>query len=428
MNFLKRVICVLLALICLAGCAQVPVGESGQAAAPDSPVVKLETTQQRRAAAEAAMREMMSILWQVDQPLTYSFKVGSGDPLVDKASYVTTLEPGKIYAGLPYTHGSGDAVSFAEFGERMDNGVLRMSGLTQELISGSGGMSKENNIARIGNDCADAVYAAWTVVSCSVTFANAANMTPKYGCIPVGEYKTVDAEKAQYGITGDICKENGEEVMYASYAQLQIADGLSVNTKGGAHAMLVAQVHVVKDGDRIDPEESYVLVHEQTSSYFKKGETYYDETLGADVYIMGGVDRKYTFQKLYKSGYLPVTCKEFIDETPLEAETVTDSEAGRDMSVDTMFAGALTCNYRIVSVTAEILDASGNVVQSAICNSGAGDRNVFLLSRFENPVEQRVLNGTVDLHQLPAGTYTFRLTCRISTGIRITAREFTFTI
>ena len=424
---MKRVICVLLALICLAGCAQVPVGESGQAAAPDSPVVKLETTQQRREAVEAAMREMMSILWQVDQTLTYSYKVNSGDPLVDKASYVTTLEPGKIYAGLPYTHGSGDAVSFAEFGERMDNGVLRMSGLTQELISGSGGMSKENNIARIGNDCADAVYAAWTVVSSSVTFPNAANMTPKHGCVPVGDYKTVSAEKAQYGITRDICKENGEEVMYAAYAQLQMADGLSVNTKGGAHAMLVSQIHVVKNGDQIDPEESYVLVHEQTGKYFEKGETYYDEDLGTDVYIMGGVDRKYTFKKLYSAGYLPVTCKEFIDEAPLEAEVVTDSEAGLPMTEETMFAGAFTCNYRIVSVTAEILDASGNVVQSAICNSGGADRNTFLLSRFENPMEQRVLNGKIDLRQLPSGTYTFRLNCRISTGLRITAREFTIT-
>ena len=425
---MKRFFCLLMAIFCLTGCASCDgTSQEGAPQPIDSPVTKLITTDQRRAAAEDARREMMSILWQVDQTLTYSYKVNSGDPLVDKASYVSTLEPGKIYSGLPYTHGSGDAVSFAEFGERMDNGVLRMHGLTQELVSGSGGMTKENNIARIGNDCADAVYAAWTVVSSSVTFPNAANMTPKHGCIPVGDYKTVSAEKAQYGITRDICKENGEEVMYAAYAQLQMADGLSVNTKGGAHAMLVSQVHVVKNGDQIDPEGSYVLVHEQTSKYFDKGETYYDENLGTDVYIMGGVDRKYTFKKLYSAGYLPVTCKEFIDEAPLEAEVVTDSEAGLPMTEETMFAGAFTCNYRIVSVTAEILDASGNVVQSAICNSGGADRNIFLLSRFENPVEQRVLNGEIDLRQLPSGTYTFRLTCRISTGARITAREFTIT-
>lgn len=393
----------------------------------DSPAVKLETTAQRRDAAEAKMRQMMSILWQVDKPITYSYKVGSGDPTVDSDSYIGNLEPGKVYSGLPYTHGSSDEISFADFGERMDNGVLRMKDLELPLLSGGGGSKNLNNMARIGNDCADAVFAAWTVASASVTFPNAANMTPANGCIPVGEYKTVPEDAKKYPVTKDLCAENGEEVMFAAYALLQKADGLSVNTKGGAHAMLVSEVHVVKNGEAIDPEASYVLVHEQTSKYFKKGETRYDEALGQDVYVMGGVDRKYTFQKLFKAGYLPVTCKEFIDETPLAAEEVTDSEAGFEMNINRMFDGAFTANYSIMAVTVEIVDKDGRVVQQQTCYNGDGNRGMFLLARFEEELEQEVMRGSLDVFGLPAGSYTCRFVARLSTGAAPVVREFAFT-
>ena len=374
------------------------------------------------------MRTMMSVLWQVNEPLTFSFKNGSGDPSVDREKYITVLEPGKIYAGLPYTHGGGDDVSFAQLGELMQNGVLSMDRINADLLSGSGGTTKVNNIARIGNNCADAVFAAWSVVSSSITFANAANMTPKNGCIPVGDYKTVDDTVNHYGITRDICMENGEDVMYASYAQLQIADGLSVNTeKSGAHAMLVAQVNVVRDGDKIDPQESYVLIHDQTGSYFKKGEKYWDDALGSDVYIMGGVDRKYTFQRLFNAGYLPVTCKEFIDPSPLPVEIVTDSEAEMELNYHSLFDGVIMSNYWIVSVTAQILDSSGSVVQQGTCYNGDKNRNIFYLPRFTSELEQSVINGTMKPYMLERGDYTLRLHCRLSTGAEFLAREITFT-
>lgn len=428
---MKRFVCALLAallaLSVLSGCKQAGTAQEQSPTQPaaESPVTKLETTDQRRDAAEARMREMMSILWQVDQPVTYSYKVGSGDPSVDEG-YTVTLEPGKIYSGLPYTHGSGDEISFADFGEKLENGVLRMKDLSAALISG-GGSKNENNMARIGNDCADAVYAAWTVASASVTFPNAANMTPANGCIPVGQYKTVPEDAKKYPVTKDLCAENGEEVMFAAYALLQKADGLSVNTKGGAHAMLVSEVHVVKNGEAIDPEASYVLVHEQTTKYFEKGETRYDEALGQDVYVMGGVDRKYTFQRLFKAGYLPVTCKEFIDEAPLAAEEVSDSETGFEMNKDRMFAGAFTANYSIMAVTVEIVDKDGQVLQRQTCYGEDGTRTVFLLARFEEELEQAVLSGSLELYELPAGEYTCRFVVRLSTGAAPVAREFTFT-
>lgn len=430
-RFACALLAALLALSVLSGCKQAGTAQEQSPTQPaaESPVTKLETTAQRRDAAEAKMREMMSILWQVDEPLTYSFKVGSGDPSIDAESYISTLEPGKIYSGLPYTHGSGDELSFADFGEKMDNGVLRMNNLELPLISGGGGSKNANNIARIGNDCADAVFAAWAVAASSISFPGAANMTPKNGCIPVGEYKTVDGSVATYGTTKDLCVENGEEVMFAAYALLQKADGLSVNTKGsGAHAMLVSEVHVVKNGEAIDPGASYVLVHEQTSKYFDKGETRYDEALGQDVFVMGGVDRKYTFQRLFNAGYLPVTCQEFIDEAPLAAEEVTDSEEGFEMNRARMFAGAISSNYSIMAVTVEVVDRDGQVVQHATCYNGDSNRKLFLLSRFEEELEQKVMSGRLNVFSLPAGEYTCRFVTRLSTGAAPVAREFTFTV
>lgn len=417
---------ILLLVSCFWGCTNESALQTPETTPTESPLVNLETIEQRRAAVESKMRTMMSVLWQVDRPITYSFRVDSGDPAVDSSNYVSTVEPGKVYSGLPYTHGAGDDISFADFGQMQDNGVLRMDKLTAEAISGSGGMSKVNNIARLGNDCADAVYAAWSVASSSATFTQAARMTPKNGCIPVGSYKTVDDNEIGFGTTHDLCLENGEEVMYACYAQLQMADALTRNVSGsGAHAMLVADVNVAFNGDRIDPMESYVLVHEQTPSFFKKGVTYYDEALGMDVYVMGGVDRKFTFQKLFNAGYLPVTCKEFIDSAPLVSETVTDSEAGKELSFYSMFDGTLTSNYWIVSVTAEILDESGSVIQQGTCYSGES-RNTFQLTRFNGELEQSVMSGTLRPFMLERGNYTLRISCRLSTGAEFIVRTVHF--
>lgn len=429
---MKRWLVSLLALIPLAGCggpenpiSQIPKQDIPQITPQTSNVVSM-TLEQRRDEVERYMRYMMSFLWTVEEPLTYSFKVGSGNPLIDDKRYVATLVPGRIYSGLPYTHGAGDAEAFLSFGEMGEDGICSMTGLTAELISGSGGTQKANNIARIGNDCADAVFCAWARVCSSITFANAGNMTPKNGCIPVGNYKTVGADADKNGITKDICEENGEEVMFEAYAQLQKADGMTTTSSGGSHARLVSEVHVVRNGDKIDPEQSYVLTHEQTSGHMQKNEFRYDVETKQRIFILGGVDQKYTFRQLYKSGYLPVTCRELIDPTPLPEETVTSSNWEPEISQ--IFSGSLQSNYRIAAVEVSILDKTGNVVQQVVGYGMDATPYGFLLRRFERTMEQRVMNGTLDIDALVPGSYTCRTTCRLGTGVSLIAREFTFTV
>jgi len=159
--------------------------------------------------------------------------------------------------------------------------------LKAELISGGGGITP-NNTARLSNDCADAVSWAWSKVANSHTFTMTQNMTAQRGCLPVGEYKTA---ADTYKKTRDIVKDNGEAVMFAAYACLQKADAV-VTYNGSGHAMMISCVQVVENDGTIDPEKSYVLVHEQFTTNHRKELTRKDDATGLTVYCLGGVDRQ----------------------------------------------------------------------------------------------------------------------------------------
>ena len=136
-------------------------------------------------------------------------------------------------------------------------------------------------------------------------------------------------------------------------------------------------------------------------------------------------DRKYTFFDLFSSGYLPITCKELIDPTPMPEPTITDSIT--NPSVDNMFEGIVDSNYRIGSTTITITDANGKVVQKSTMFCRSNEIDSMNLSRYVHPVEYDVLQGLVDLDFLKAGTYTVTYTATISTGEVLPFRTFTFT-
>ena len=120
------------------------------------------------------------------------------------------------------------------------------------------------------------------------------------GFLRVGPYTypdTTDRWAVAYN-TKAVCAENGEQVMFASYAKLKLADGV-INYNGAGHVMMVsekAHVEYLEDGS-IDGEKSYVLFMEQVSSWKNK------EYNGQSFPQQGNVDEKYTFNKLFKSSY-----------------------------------------------------------------------------------------------------------------------------
>lgn len=399
---------VALLLSMLAGCAKEPVDSQ-------------QVLQQRRDTVEAHMRYMMSALWQTDTTIDYSYNVSSLGAEHDEEGYILHLEAGRVYSGMPYTHGSGGAESFFLYGQPDEKGVIQMSGLTADLISGGGG-TKPNNQARLSNDCADAVSWAWSRVGNSFTFTMTQNMTAQRGCLPVGNYKTVEDA---YKKTREIVKENGESVMFEAYACLQKADAV-VCYNGSGHAMLVSQVNVVRNGNAIDPEQSYVLVHEQFTGNAHKEVTRVDEATGLTVYCLGGVDRQYTFAQLYKKSYLPITIKELIDPTPVPAPDLVDSVKEPDIS--NLFEGSITCLYKITMVTVTITDSQGTVVQRSTCFPRETERHMFRMSNFADSDEAAVRQGTLVPDDLASGTYHCLVECLVGTGESIAVRDFVFEV
>ena len=383
-----------------------------------------EILAERRDIAEAHMRHMMSALWESDVDISYSREASSMGPEQDEAGggVVLHLKANTLYAGMPYTHGAGGAESFFSFGQPDENGVYQMTGLTKELLNGGNGGKNSFNMARLSNDCADAIYWAWARVGTSFSFSVTNSMTAERGCLPVGEYKT---ESNTYTGTRALIRENGDEVMLAAYALLQKADAVVTSNKAG-HTMMIAQNNPVKNGDAIDPEASYVLVHEQFTTNYQKGLTYTDEKTGRTVYQLGGVDRKYTYAQLLKKGYLPITIKELIDPAEPEHTEITDSV--KEHSAETITVGSISTMRKIDMVTVTISNTQGETLQEATVFTTENTHIMFRMELFADSKEAQVTRGSLDIDALAPGKYHCKTTCSLGTGETVTVRDFDFTI
>ena len=425
----KLIACLLLSVLLLTACTETTnttVAETTEAAVllPEVcdpvPVAQMVTVHeegltdeeiltQRRDIVEAEMRHMMGMLWTPAEDITYK----SGEEY-------RTLKAGRIYRGMPYSHGSGSGYSWLQFAKDQDaNGVYTVSIDGKYLTSGDG------HVAIISNDCADALFWSWAKVSNSIDFTLTQNMSSFTGCVKVGDYQWDDMGKFD-GSTKPILQENGEQVMFKAYGQLQKGDGMVLYTKSsGGHAVMVCESVVVMDGDQIDGEKSYVRILEQISSNLDDEVTYYEAQLDRECYAACGYDSIWTFNTIYKKGYLPITCKELIDPAPLAQQKVEDSVT--EHTEETMFRGQLTSNYRISHMTYTIYDAEGRAVQQMTCFGQDKSMFVIDLYRFNDFTELDRAQGALDLDSLPAGTYKCVLTCQISTGSIVEVRNFEIT-
>lgn len=418
---MKRCFALILALLlCLSGCKQpaptatqlpevtYPVPQAQLVAYSEEGLTDEEILAQRRDIVEAQMRHMMGMLWTPAEDITYSHN--------DKQ---TVLKAGRVYRGMPYSHGSGSAYGFLQYATGQDeNGVYTVS-IDGKMLTG------EPYAACISNDCADALFWAWATVSTSISFPYTNKMSSYTGCLKVGDYYWPDMLRFDSS-TKPIVKENGEEVMFAAYAQLQKGDGLVLYTDtAGGHALMVCESVVVMNGDQIDGEASYVRILEQESVGLTEEQTYYDETLGTTAYVSCGYDEIWTFNTIYKKGYLPITCKELVDPAPLTEQTVTDTATTH--TEENMFSGILSSPYRMSSVTYTVLDQDGRAVQQSTCFVRESNMFSFDLYHFENVLDQEYMQGVLELDALPSGTYKCVLTCQIATGSIFEVRNFEIT-
>lgn len=418
---MKRFLCAILAVLLLMGfaaCGQTaPQGETTTSPTQASE----EILNARRDQAESYMRQMANVLWRASEDITYSNGPKSVDPMVDSLNNLTIIKAGRLYRGIPYTHAGSDASALLEYaGEPDEKGIYTISGLPWQALNG------DYTNARIGNDCSSAVGLSWGILGNSLKrISKTKNLTENYGYLPVGEYKT-DPEAHPY--TVDVAVINGMNIMCKAYSKLQKADAV-VNrnaTDTNGHTMMIVTNEVVygNNGD-IDPIRSYVTVLEQTSGRIEKQQYKYDETLGEDVYAVYIIDKKYTYNDLFTSGYLPITCKELIDPSPVAEPGVSDTESQH--SLENLLKGKLTATRFISAVAVTISDSTGTVVQQ--CSASPVSRYepyTFDMECFSTE-RPEVLRGSLDLEALSAGEYTCKVTCRLVTGDEFTVREFTFT-
>lgn len=390
-----------LLLSCFTGC-----GESASVESTVSAEQAAEILTQRRDAAESYMRHMATIMWRAGESVDY-YKGEDGLHIVE----------GRLYRGIPYAYAGGNDAVFLGFSSGEENRIHNISGLSMDLLG-----RNDDKIRRVGNDCSGAVLLSWGQVSTSILSKNTRYMVPDNGFLRVGEYNSSSSDNTN---SDEMCKENGPLVMFEAYAKLQKADAVVRRLESSGHVMMVTSVHVERNKKGvIDGNASYVTVLHQTNGYQQNDAKAFDEAYGEDVYQTFGIDDKKNFFTLFASGYLPITCLEFVDASaPVPEATVEDSI--KEPTIDDLYNGEFVSNYFVSIVDITITNASGEAVQTV---RGFGDRNSFRnfqLSEFVDYPTRTV--GELDIQALEAGTYTVTYECELATGERFTVREFQFT-
>ena len=370
--------------------------------------------QERRQIVLDYMRSSLSVLWTPTETLTYGLAARDNG---------TTLKlyAGRIYQGLPYSYAVGTEQSFLEYSVGQDaNGVHTISGLEATAVN------YESYGGRVGNDCSGALTNAWSQIGTSFTTTRSSNMTEQWGAIPVGDYDFCPELKDNglINYTGNVTKANGEQRIYEAYADLMPADAVFyVATSGSNHVRMVSEVHVVRNADgTINGEESYLIVLEQTRSNQNAVKTTTVEGIGK-VYVIGGLDVKYTFAKLFSGNYIPCTIKELRDPTAVEETWISDTQVVH--TAENIFEGNVISNRYIDCVTVTIYDQDGNEIQSVTGRAKRGANKSYQLSRFLTEKAGSMI-GSVDVSKLESGTYRCTVTARLTTCDEYVVRDFTF--
>ncbi|MBE6713211.1 MAG: hypothetical protein E7580_06805 [Ruminococcaceae bacterium] len=297
------------------------------------------------------------------------------------------MRKGTVYVGSPYDGGQGNLYKIMNNYDS-ETGVLTTS------------QNGEYVTQIIGNHCTSASHWGWSRVSNTYRCGLTQTVTEANGALKLGNYQYPN-EKKEHKSTREVCDFNGEQVMYQSYALLKLADGV-INFNGAGHVMMIskaAHVEYLPDGT-IDGKNSYVLGMEQISSWTKR------DFNGVTLPQQGNVDKKYTFQQLFKSSYLPFTIKELIGQDPVEKGYAT-LEVKDTPALEDLAAGKIVSNYEISDITVRILDPEGKEAYRYITNCSW---NVY----------EKKLNNTIFPASISPfvkkGGHRIEILCRIGTG------------
>ena len=326
-------------------------------------------------------------LWTPDEDLTFATNRSGGK---DK------LEKGKVYGGLPYVNlGSGNVYRLMDYYDEK-SGIVDISEACK-------------NPTLFGNQCSISAYWAWGRVINSANYKWTAGMVEANGFIHVGPYSYDLSIKSWSEATNttDIVKENGDQTMYQSYAQLHIADGLVYYTTAG-HVIMCASEPVVvyKDDGTINPNRSYITIIDQGNNWLDKTNESQDSFS-----MKESVDKRMYFYQLYRGSYLPFTFSEFLGSDPVEETRCIFTHKNKTITPDDLKHARISANYGLSDAYLKVLNSSEEVVFS--CASRAQEANQRYLN-FSNAF------STKKFSLFTSGDYTVEIVCQLSTGERLT--------
>ena len=260
------------------------------------------------------------------------------------------LDPGGVYAGLPYVGtATGNIYRLFDFMDE-ETGVVdvKRAGIDPGTF---GGM------------CSSGCYWAWARVMNSADYRWCADSVVSRGYLRVGPYTYPDSwmkfiEEGYQG-TDDVCKENGEQVIYQSYAAMQVSDGMiSLYEKNGHTQMCtVAPTVVYNEDGTINGVESWLAIIEQ-GGVWEDGSS----SSGIPFQRECSMERRFTFYQLYTGAYIPFTFGELIGTDPIEDTEVSFSHTEETITEKQLFSGKVTSNYHISDIYIYVYDEAGNEI------------------------------------------------------------------
>ena len=357
------------------------------------------TEEELRKLAADAFRINLTFTWTPTRDISYEFT------LLERTTAMS-MPAGIAYTGLFYNNNNarGNIWKVLQYYDP-ETGAVDMEAL------GS------NHFMVLSSACSYGFLQAWNRVSNSHGLTDMGSYNKGVAnIVTVGpyEYNYYEHSFAHGDGTARIIEKNGMQVMLESYAAMKQADGVYSSTS--YHVMMCAENPVVvrlPDGS-IDPNQSYVLIHEQDTGGAINTTLDTKQENGVILRPLGSANKKYTFLKLLEKNYVPFTCKEFTGEDPVEAgkawigTQTTVLESGMDVTAGEIFSNQVWGNYNVCTIEVQVKDPSGQVLLSS-CPAPTTRPDTFSMA-FGSEVNE------LNLQPLANGSNTIHIYARLSNG------------
>ena len=360
------------------------------------------TTDELRAMAIKAMRDMLTVQWYSENDLGYTYS-GTEYPLY----------AAQTYAGVPY---SGAGTGLLHWLQYYNPRTGKMT------VSGS-------DIAdKLGCSCATGLMWGWSSVVTSITWNATHRMTPARGCIPVGNYTMPDillndSNKGYKDYTTDqIINDNGEDAILEAYARVLPADALvSYVDSDTAHArMVIEEPVVVRYGNgKINPNSSYVYIQDQHKGQRLSSGWPIVTSGGQTLHYAGHTRQQIYFKDLLNDGYIPVTTAEFTGFYGYIEPGAYTTYSGSISHLSDLQKVTVKSYYRIVTVKAVIRDGDTVIDESkTVCPLQITSADEFSYKLTSSNFD---LPGAFESRAVAGKTYTLTLEVLLASGSTHTA-------